>query len=100
MALKPKLSNAVQLEETYDLRNNPPNSNQISFLAPEDLAKLKANGEYFWVKVDESNYPSFIGIVREDPVFKQIFKKGDEIEFAEENIFDIRFSQWKTNEGI
>lgn len=99
MALKPNLVNAVQTAETYDLRKSIPNYQQIDLLVPEDYVKLKSNGEYFWVKVDEVDDPN-VGIILNDPVFPQIFKKGDRIEFRCEHVFDIRSYEWKTNEGI
>ena len=99
MALKPNLVNAIETAKNYDLRKALPNYQQISELVPEDYAMLKSNSEYFWVKVDAVDGPC-IGIVQDDPVFPQIFSKGDKIEFEGLNVFDIRSYEWLTNEGI
>lgn len=99
MALKPKLVNAINESQNWDLRKALPNFQQISELVPEDYAKLKSNSEYFWVKVDSVDGPC-IGIVQDDPTFSQIFQKGDEIEFEGLNVFDIRSYEWMNNEGI
>ena len=95
------LINAVETAAEYNLRKNPPTKEQISMLEPEDYAKLKADSEYFWVKVDQViNRPSYVGIVTQDPTFPQKFQKGDKINFDEINVFDIRSREWMTNEGI
>lgn len=99
MALKPNLVNAIYQSHEYNLRKAIPNFQQISELVPEDYAKLKCNNEYFWVKVDAVDNPC-LGIVQDDPVFPQIFQKGDKIEFEGQNVFDIRSYEWLTNEGI
>ena len=72
-----KLSNAVEITKEYPQKvsDYPPNEQQINFLIPEDYVKLKSNSEYFWVKVDAVN--PFVGIVEDDPTFKQQFMKGD-----------------------
>jgi hypothetical protein len=93
-----KLSNAVIISEEYSLRKNPPNSQQIDLLMPEDYAKLKSNSEYFWVKVDEID--PFVGIVMDQMEFPQPFSQGDKIYFNSNNVYDIRSREWKTNEGI
>lgn len=98
-----RLTNAVELSEEYDLRQEPPNKQQIDQLTPEDYARLRANGEYFWVKVDEvdiSEVSSFVGIVLTDPVFPQDFQRGDKVNFEQFNVFDLRSWRWLTNEGI
>lgn len=98
MPIEVKLSNAKEISENYDLRQEPPNYQQIDQLTPEDYARLKSNGEYFWVKVDEVD--GFVGIVLDEPVFPQQFKQGDKIYFEDFNIYDIRSKGWLTNEGI
>ena len=75
MPIRVRLSNATEISEDYKLRQDPPNYQQIDQLTPEDYAKLKSKGEYFWVKVDAVN--DFVGIVLEDPVFPQKFMKGE-----------------------
>ena len=103
MAKTVRLVNAVETAKEYDLRQEPPNKQQIDHLIPEDYSKLKANGEYFWVKVDEVNISevsSFVGIIFTDPVFPQDFARGDKINFQEFNVFDVRSWRWLTNEGI
>ena len=80
------------------MRKPPPVPQEIQFLTPEDYARLRSNGEYFWVKVDAVD--PYVGIVQDDPVFSQKFKKGDKIYFEFYNIFDIRSKYWLTNEGL
>lgn len=99
MALKPNLVDAAKQSNEYDIRKTIPNFQQVSELAPEDYVKLKCNSEYFWVKVDSVDNPC-VGIVQDEPVFSQIFKKGDEIEFEGTDVFDLRSYEWLTNEGI
>jgi hypothetical protein len=92
------LVSAVQTAEDYDLRQPPPNYQQIAELTPEDYVKLKARGEYFWVKVDAVD--PYVGIVMDDPVFNQKFQKGDKIYFEDVNVFDLRAKEWLNNERI
>jgi len=93
-----KLSNAVEITEEFILRQNPPNYQQIDQLTPEDYAKLKANSEYFWVKVDAID--PYVGIVENELTFPQKFSKGDKIYFQDYNIYDLRSKRWLNNEGI
>ena len=94
------LSNAVEITKEYPQRvsDYPPVEQQINFLTPEDYVKLKANSEYFWVKVDAVN--PFVGIVQDDPTFNQEFMKGDKIYFEDVNVYDLRSKWWLNNEGI
>ena len=92
------LSNATEISENYQLRKTPPNYQQIAELTPEDYAKLKSRGEYFWTKVDSID--PFVGIIIEEPVFQQTFQQGDKIYFEDYNIYDLRSKGWLTNEYI
>ena len=93
-----RLTSAIKDSEDFDLRKSLPTEQQIEFLTPEDYAKLKANSEYFWVKVDAVD--PFVGIVQDDPVFNQQFIKGDKIYFKDFNIYDLRSKWWLNNERI
>jgi hypothetical protein len=103
MAKTVSLTDAVQLSKEFNLRKQPPYKQQIDQLKPEDYVRLRANGEYFWVKVDEvtiSEVSSFVGIILETPVFKQKFEKNDKINFTQNNVFDIASWRWLNNELI
>jgi len=93
-----KLSNAVEISEEFSQRisDDPPNYQQIAQLHTEDYVKLKANSEYFWVKVDAVD--PFVGIVQGDPTFQQKFMKGDKIYFESDNVYDLRSRWWLNNE--
>jgi hypothetical protein len=100
MPIRVNLSNAVEITDEYPQRvsDYPPNFQQIDQLTPDDYAKLKSKGEYFWVKVDEVD--DYVGIVQDEPVFSQQFKQGDRIYFEDFNIYDIRSKWWLNNERI
>jgi len=104
--LRLKLTNAVKQQKdaggARNVRKPNPTIQQITHTLPEDYAKLKYHGEYFWVMVDQVNPDTrneFVGIVYDDLTFSKIYR-GDEVYFRAFDIFDLRSQEWKNHDHI